>query len=222
MKNNICFVGSMGSGKTTLAKVLAQSFDYIHYSFAKEVKDIFQLIYQRPIDKAKDREILQKIGVIFKKKRSELERDDYYQLQSWINESVDFLKYYLNELILSPVDDWESDDFHSIHTSSFYLDKLLSIAGSNLDQNKVVVDDMRFLVESQHMSENEGAIIIRLDCDQEEIVKRLTERDSTFKKEWLDDVSEIEWKQIKPDFTIDVSNLSINEIISKIKSFNIL
>lgn len=226
MKSNIAIIGSMGSGKTTIAQRLVQDFGYQKFSFAKEVKDIFNLIYKREINKGKgtDRETLQDIGRIFKLYKKDLQRDDYYKIQSWIQESQEFLKYFMKQL--------SADELESalIFNPDFYLDTLfLDDTFENIMTDcNVVIDDMRFFNEGDYFKKwrtwNDKitrSVIIKLDCPQEVIEKRLIERDSKFDLNWLKDVSETSWQSIQYDFEVDATQ-SIDRIMEVIKSFNIL
>ena len=224
MKSNIALIGSMGSGKTTIAQRLVQDFGYQKFSFAKEVKDIFNLIYKRPINKEIDREALQDIGRIFKLYKKDLQRDDYYKIQSWIQESQEFLKYFMNQL--------STDELDSalIFNPDFYLDTLMldDDFDNEMVKGNVVIDDMRFFNEGdnfhQYKSWNDKttrSVIIKLDCPQDVIERRLIERDSKFDLRWLTDVSETSWQSIEYDFEVDATQ-SIDRIMEVIKSFNIL
>lgn len=223
MKSNIAIIGSMGSGKTTIAQRLVQDFGYQKFSFAKEVKDIFNLIYKRPINKGKgtDRETLQDIGRIFKLYKKDLQRDDYYKIQSWIQESQEFLKYFMEQLSADEL------DCALIFNPDFYLDVLMlnDEFDNQMINGNVVIDDMRFFNEGDNFHQYKSwddkivkNIIIKLNCPQDVVEKRLIERDSKFDLNWLKDVSETSWQSIKHNFEVDATQ-SIDQIMEEIKSF---
>lgn len=224
MKSNIAIIGSMGSGKTTIAQRLVQDFGYYEATFAKEVKYIFYLIHKRPINKAIDREELQDIGRILKIYKKDLQRDDYYKLQEWIQKSQEFLQYFMEQLSADEL------DCALIFNPDFYLDTLFldDEFDNQMSKGNVAIHDMRFFNEGDNFHQYKSwddkivrNIIIKLNCPQDVIEKRLIERDSKFDLNWLKDVSETSWQSIKCDFEVDATQ-SIDQIMEEIKSFNVL
>ena len=216
MSKNIALIGYMGSGKTTISQLLQEQYDYKKFSFAKEVKDIFQLIYKTPINKAIHRTVLQDIGRVLKKSMKQLDDYDYQCLHSWISQSQDFLKYFLSEI---------NNDFEDIFTSDFYIQKTFNLPEFSMPyykHNKATVDDMRFSNEADMWrSYNTNSVVILLDCPKEVVIERLKLRDSTFDEKWLDDISETSFQSIKPNYIIDAT-MPITDIMQEIESFGIL
>lgn len=212
---NIAFIGRMGSGKSTLATKLQDEFGYTKFSFASKVKKFFTIIYNRPINKAIDREELQAIGRILKLPLYELNDEDFNKLTNWLKSKEFFIEY------ISYIENqWRADEV--IHDPTFYRDCVFfdSKFKKQWKLKKCTVDDMRFLIEDNNWKAN-GGVVVLIDVPLEVSIERLTTRDSTFKPEWLNDVSEQEFQLIKPDYILDGTK-SIDELIQELKDLNLI
>lgn len=202
---NLSIIGGMGSGKTTIAQYFVQNYDYTPFSFAEEVKMIAVMILKRPIDKGIDRPFLQNIGEWLKMPYDQLTDSIKSQIISWINYSNDFKEY------------WEKNKNKVFHPC-YYADKIVEDENFKraVDKRKAIFHDQRFLVEESALDYFSFKTVY-LDVPLNTRISRMIERDSKFKKEWLDNLSEQQIIQLKRDYEIkNAHNLSVSEITNLI------
>ena len=60
MKNKVLLIGKMGTGKTAIANMLCERYEFQRYSFAAKLKEIAIDLFDM---KEKDRDLLQKLGM---------------------------------------------------------------------------------------------------------------------------------------------------------------
>jgi dephospho-CoA kinase len=210
-KVNIAIIGGLGSGKTTLANILAKELGYNQYAFAKEVKHIGQIINPNldssDNDKATKRKFWQDIGELLKKRRVNLTDVDLDIINGWLDQSRLFDIYY-------------NRNFQTVHTPTFYYEKLFEDRDFTRDFNNgnAVVHDMRFINEG-NLWRNEKSghynIVIKCAVPEEIRIQRILARDNTFNPEWLKNSSESEWFKINYDYVID-NTKSIEEVTEEL------
>ena len=183
MRKNIVLIGEIASGKTTIANKLKELYGYNVYSFATELKSIFQLIYKRPVDKSIDREKMQYLGQIIKKRFKEHTVEDKQQFLFYL-QSQDFYDYFMKHC---------NDFFHE----SFFTNKLSLNYKFHIDQlnNNVTLDDMRFKVEQKDIfsygkSFKNNVYFAYLDVDKTLRYERILKRDYKNSNKSLSDIEQ--------------------------------
>ena len=183
MRKNIVLIGEIASGKTTIANKLKEIYGYNVYSFATELKYIFQLIYKRPIDKSIDREKIQYLGQIIKKRFREHTVGDKQQFLFYL-QSQDFYDYFMKHC---------NDFFHE----SFFTNKLSLDYKFHNDQlnNNTTLDDMRFKVEQKDIfsygkSFKNNVYFAYLDVDKTLRYERIIKRDYKHSNKSLNNIEQ--------------------------------
>lgn len=198
MRKNIVLIGEIASGKTTIANKLKEIYGYNVYSFATELKYIFQLIYKRPIDKSIDREKIQFLGQIIKKRFREQSIEDKQQFLFYL-QSPDFYDYFMKYC-----NDFFYDNFFTNKISldyKFHTDKI---------NNNVTLDDMRFKVEQKNIfglgdGFKSNVYFAYLDVDKTLRYERIIKRDykhsnksqQEIEKEIMSSLDNVSEKQIQ-------------------------
>lgn len=205
---NIAIIGGMGSGKTTICNLIAEKYGKTVYSFATEVKNLFVMIYARPIDKGIDRTELQDIGEFLKIPYDDLTQQQKEKIDSWLKISNKFRQYYMANASI-------------IHKKDFYIKKNQQREGFReaILKGKVAIDDTRFFHEEEfeHLPENDF-FLVKLSVPLEIRIARLKARDKNFKEEWLQNSSESQWDKLKCDMIVLDAHLSTpEEIIEQIE-----
>ena len=206
-KVNIAIIGGLGSGKTTLANILAKELGFNQYALASEVKRIGAMIDNNldssDKDKANKRIFWQDIGEILKRRVSQLTDYDKGQLRLWQEKSPVFKIYY-------------ERNYNQLHKPLFYYEKLhddMDFA-RDFSRGNAIVHDMRFINEgNMWRNEQNGCnnIIIKCNVPEEIRIQRILARDNNFNPEWLKNSSESEWYKIRPHYTID-NTKSLDEV----------
>lgn len=202
----ICLTGFAGSGKTSVATYLQRHYGFFTYTFAAELKQLFETMYKRKIDKTIDRFTLTDLGQILKKHPSQMNFQEKCVLQSWLR-IPEFFEYYIK-------------NYDKIFNNTFWADELFfyntdfEIALKNHED--IAIHDMRFKVENT-ISKLYSFKNVRLNASKELCQKRLLERDSGYDIKMFDDISEREFLDIPADLIIDIDeNTTIEEIVDKI------
>ena len=214
---NILLKGSLGSGKSTIATELENSWGYKKFSIARPVKEMTEILLKRKIDKKTDRTLLQQVGQYFKTSLDQIHlfNPNFVKyIDDSLNDNEQFKEYYEKyKKYLFDTDCWlnilSESDPNFIH----YLKK-----------GKVVIDDVRFLNEPKYINKiNQDTIIVQVEANLNTIRERCIARDGLFNPEWLEDISEKEKDLIKPNvILISDTNRTIKEMVDDLIDYCII
>lgn len=179
MRKNIVLIGEIASGKTTIANKLKELYGYNVYSFATELKYIFQLIYKRPVDKSIDREKMQYLGQIIKKKFKEHTVEDKQQFLFYL-QSQDFYDYFMENKNEFFVNRYFANKLDI--NPNFFKDKIA---------RNVCIDDMRYSIEQTDVfNYKDNTYFAYLDVDKTLRYERILKRDYKNSNKSLSDIEQ--------------------------------
>lgn len=183
-KRIISLSGRMGSGKSELAKIICRNDPtFKQLSYGTEIKKVCMMITGRnTVDKNVDRPLLQQLNIL----KQPLNKVNEEIISKWLTSSKTFFDYVLKNGLTLFKEDFFANKF---------LESLEEVDVNNIVASNVVIDDMRFLVEYNSIREKfPETNFIMLYCDINTIIKRLKKRDGNFDVNYLNHISEKEFK----------------------------
>lgn len=202
MRLGFALSGQIGAGKSTLSRHIIDFYSRKDckceiVGFSKPLKDLAVKILERPINKATDRLLLQRLGMGM---RSEvlgvlgLDSLINFVVKSHpdkaLNKGLDRKKYMSTCIALEEYTE-ENKWGYANHWIDLF-DKNLK----NLESDILLVEDMRFLNEYEYLCEGLKFVSLRVHVAQDIRRKRILERDGFFNPNMDKDVSESEFRYI--------------------------
>jgi dephospho-CoA kinase len=200
--------GKIGAGKTTICQMI---IDYhgankaAVASFAKPLKVLAVEILGRSIEKARDRKLLQAIGMGMRS--SELREEGIPALISYLIQNH---PTYIETSTMSIPEKGQLInsvlgycDKHIWGYKDHWADQLPNTVKQMKAQGiqHVVIEDMRFINEHK-VAKNLGLKSVRVECDEDIRLARLIARDGKYDPKVEEDSSEQEWPLIPFDLLL--------------------
>jgi dephospho-CoA kinase len=214
VENKVAFSGKMCSGKTTMAELLVERYNFKRLAIGDQIKavsnlfvenmDELELYIEKWLPEHKDR-----IVKGFKEYKEQTEGAVFVKQG----------KVYLKNEAYRGLTQKTGDIVRGQYGDSVWIDLLMKQADEILkNDGKVVCDDVRLLVEKETF-ENDGYKMIRLDIQEDDQKERILEIYKTYNEEALKHKTETELDRESFEFTVDMTENDKEQAFQKIQNY---
>jgi adenylate kinase family enzyme len=214
VENKVAFSGKMCSGKTTMAELLVERYNFNRLAIGDQIKAVSNLFVENMVGLE---EYIEKW--LPEHKERIIKGFKEYKKQTEGAIFVKQGKVYLKNEAYRGLTQKTGDIVRGEYGDDVWINLLMKQADEIVKNGgKVVCDDVRLLVEKENF-EDTGYKMIRLNINEEDQKKRILKTYKTYNEEALKHKTETELDQAVFEFSIDATENDIEQVFQKVQNY---
>lgn len=216
-KDLIVLSGKMAAGKSTIAKIFKEKYNYKILSISTPIRNLVKTMIEKPekVYAVLENYLVQEKKEKVKKITEELQKhfEENYKEEKWKkNENGEYNKTQAFRSLMQ----YTATKIRTEYTEDIWTRIVAKMAVEmTADGSKVIIDDLR-LKEEKRILESVGFVSVRINISKEEQEERIKKLYGELKKEVLEHKTEIDLDDAYFDYVIDAEQ-SLEEIEETVK-----